>query len=103
MGAARAGSIRQARVEGTAAGNEWLGLVDGEAVAAGPEPARVASRLVPRLRAPEHEILTLIVGLGPSDGDVDRVVAALREAAWGLAVEVHRGGQPRDDYLIGLE
>ena len=97
--AARAGSIRRA----TGAGDEWLGLVDGEAVEAGSEPAQVAARLVPRLRSPDHEILTVIVGADPSERESERVLAALRDAASGMEVEVHHGGQPRDDFLIGLE
>jgi DAK2 domain fusion protein YloV len=82
---------------------EWLGLVDGDLAEAGSDPAEIAGKLVARLRSEDHEILTLIVGADPTDEEAARMADALRDAAPGLEVETHRGGQPHSQYLIGLE
>lgn len=84
---------------------DWLGIDGrtGRALATGPDPAAVAVDLARRLRLPAHEVLTLFVGAAPSGQEAEAMEAALREALPDLEVEVHRGGQPHHDYLIGLE
>jgi fatty acid kinase len=82
---------------------DWLGLLDGEVAEFGSDPAELAAKMVARLRSEDHEVLTLIVGADPSDEEAARLAEELRDAAPGLQVETHRGGQPRYHYLIGLE
>jgi dihydroxyacetone kinase-like predicted kinase len=82
---------------------DWLGVVDGEIVATGADPEEIAAKLVAAHRLPDHEILTVILGADASDEGAARMRAALEEAASGLEIQVHRGGQPHYAYLMGLE
>jgi uncharacterized protein len=103
-----AGSVvRAVRDADTPAGpvraGEWLGLAGDEVAAHGKEAADVAIGLIGSMRDHSHELLTLIVGADPSEEEAASVSGALRKAAAGLEVEVHRGGQPGFAYLVGLE
>lgn len=96
---------------------DWLGTAEGRPVvhvrADEPGAAGRAGTLVVRtllgpasgrLATPEDaEVLTLVVGAGPADEEVDAVVAALRAGVPQLRVDVVRGGQPTHPYLIGVE
>jgi DAK2 domain fusion protein YloV len=99
--------VRASRDSETPAGRvragDWLGLVEGDVVALGADPAGVAAKLVSDRSTPDHEILTLLLGADPSEEEAGAVAAALREAAPELDLQVHRGGQPGHPYLIGLE
>jgi fatty acid kinase len=80
---------------------EWLGLVDGEAVAGGSDLAEVVLALVERLAAGGASLLTVLTGADapPLDGIVDGVRARHPE----LDVEVHEGGQPHYPLLLSAE
>jgi uncharacterized protein len=82
---------------------DWLGLAGGDIVAAGRDPERIAVKLVANHRSPNHEVLTLVLGVEASDDEAAGVEAALRESTSDLEIQVHRGGQPHHPYLIGLE
>jgi DAK2 domain fusion protein YloV len=97
-------AVRDAETpKGAVRTGDWLGLANGEVEAIGGQPSGVASRLVAALRDDDHEVLTLVVGAEPSEREAAGVEEAVRAAARGLRVEVHRGGQPHYAYLIGLE
>lgn len=81
----------------------WLGLSGDRVVEVADDAAAVAVALVRRLRRPDHQIVTLFVGAAPSEEEAGGLERALREAFPDLEFEVHRGGQPRHPYLIGLE
>ncbi len=80
---------------------DFLGLVDGEAVASGPRLDAVARQVVERLVPADADVLTILVGDGAPD------VAALREeleaAHPGLEIDVHEGGQPHYPLLFSAE
>jgi uncharacterized protein len=80
---------------------EWLGLVNGEPMAGGDEFAEVALEVVEQLTAEPRALLTLLTGAEPPplDGLVERLTAAHPE----LEVEVHEGGQPHYQLLLGAE
>lgn len=59
--------------------------------------------LLERLLRPEHEIVTLIEGLGVSEADVRKVTEWVREQHPGIDVERHHGGQPLYPFLVSLE
>ncbi|HEX2031948.1 MAG TPA: DAK2 domain-containing protein [Actinomycetota bacterium] len=82
---------------------QFLGVVDGDVRAVGDDPVAVAVETVRPLVRDEHELLTLLVGEGVSEGDGRRAAEALGAAHRGLEVEVHRGDQPHYPFLIGLE
>ena len=101
-GRASPGRPARRRLDGVAvAEGEYLGLVDGQAVAAGPELDAVADEVVARLLAEPADVLTILVG--EDDPDLaalrDRIAAAHPE----VEIEVAHGGQPHYPLLLGAE
>jgi len=102
------GEIASATADGKSAvgafrAGDCIGLVEDEVRVTGHDPPSVAAALVRALLTDGQEILTLVVGAGPSDQEAATVEEAVRAAAPALEIEVHRGGQPRILYLIGME
>jgi hypothetical protein len=80
---------------------QFLGLVDGEPVTAGPALDPVARDVAERLLGEEADVLTILVG--EEAPAVDDLAATLRAAHPGLEVEIHEGGQPHYSLLISAE
>jgi fatty acid kinase len=80
---------------------EYLGLLDGIAVASGPTFDGVARELLGRLLAEPRDVVTLLHGEGaPSlNGLVDELAAQHPE----LELDVHEGGQPHYPLLLSAE
>jgi uncharacterized protein len=80
---------------------DWLGLADGEPVAGGDDFTAVALEVVARLLAEPRAVLTLLAGAEPPplDGLVEQLASSHPE----LEVEVHDGGQPHYQLLLGAE
>ena len=80
---------------------EWLGLVEGKAVAGGPGFADVAFAVVERLLAEPRGLLTLLVGSDepPLAGLLEQIAGAYPE----LELEVQQGGQPHYPLLLSAE
>ena len=80
---------------------DWLGLADGEPVAGGNDFTAVAIEVVARLLAEPRAVLTLLAGAEPPplDGLVEQLASSHPE----LEVEVHDGGQPHYQLLLGAE
>jgi DAK2 domain fusion protein YloV len=80
---------------------EYLGLVDGDAVAAGAAFDDVARALLERLLAEPRDVLTLLRGEGapPLNGLLDELAEQHPE----LEVDVHEGGQPHYPLLLSAE
>ncbi len=80
---------------------DFLGLVEGEAVASGARLDAVARQVVERLVPADADVLTILVGDGAPD------VVPLREeleaAHPALEIEVHEGGQPHYPLLFSAE
>ncbi len=95
-------AVRAVELNGLAISDgDWLGLADGEPVAGGDDFAEVTLEVVGRLLAEPRALLTLLTGAEspPLDGLVERLTAAHP----GLEVEVHEGGQPHYQLLLGAE
>jgi len=102
----RAGSVtrasRDAVVDGLAVEEgQFLGLLDGDPVVAGPVLQPVARDVLERLLDGGADVLTILVG--ESAESVDDLVAYLREEHPELEVEVHEGGQPHYPLLFAAE
>jgi uncharacterized protein len=80
---------------------QFLGLVEGEAVAAAPELDRVASDVLERLLAEPADVLTIL--LGEEAPEIDGLRSELETGHPGLEIEVHEGGQPHYPLLFGAE
>jgi hypothetical protein len=80
---------------------EYLGFLNGHAVAAGPSFADVARTVVDGLLAEPREVLTLLAGDGAPEltGLVDELNARHPE----LEIDLHQGGQPHYQLLLSAE
>ena len=80
---------------------EYLGLLDGTAVAAGPSFDGVAREVLGQLLAEPRDVLTLVHGEGapPLNGLLDELAAEHPE----LELDVHEGGQPHYPLLLSAE
>ena len=92
---------------GTTAGpvkeGDWLGLDHGRIAVVEPDLAAAVCRLLDRLVADTHEVVTVIEGEGSDASVSERVTAWLAEHRPHAAVEVHHGGQPLAAYLVSAE
>ncbi|MFL5921522.1 MAG: DAK2 domain-containing protein [Gaiellaceae bacterium] len=80
---------------------EYLGLLDGTAVASGPTFDEVARELLSRLLAEPRDVLTLLHGEGAPalNGLLEELAAHHPE----LELDVHEGGQPHYPLLLSAE
>jgi DAK2 domain fusion protein YloV len=102
----RSGSVARASRSATVGGLEieqgqFLGLVEGEPVTAGPVLDPVARAVVERLLDGNAEVLTIL--LGEEATDADALADAIRTAHPELEIEVHDGGQPHYPLLFAAE
>jgi hypothetical protein len=108
IGGCRSGALARADSDAdTSAGpvkrGDWLGLAEGEVVAASAGADATAAEVV-RCLAPETaEMITLIVGADVAAGDRRSVEEILRGSFPSLEVELLEGGQPACPFLIGVE
>jgi uncharacterized protein len=80
---------------------QFLGLVDGEPVSAGPALDPIAGAVIERLLAESSAVLTILLGDGAHGAD--ELVQGVRAAHPEIEVEVHDGGQPHYPLLFGVE
>src|SRR5690242_4836999 len=93
---------RDAELDGlTVHEGDYLGLLDGRAVATGPSFATVARSVAEGLLAEPRDVLTLLAGDGAPElnGLVDELTAQHPE----LEIELHDGGQPHYQLLLSAE
>ena len=80
---------------------KWLGLADGEPVAAGDTFDDVARAVLERLLTEPRGVLTLLTGEDPPA--LDALLAELAEEHPELELDVHEGGQPHYPLLLAAE
>jgi hypothetical protein len=102
----RAGAVarasRSAAVDGVQVEEgEFLGLVDGAAVAAAATPEEVARTVLARLLEPGADVLTIL--LGDAAPGIDGLRAELAASHPELEIDVHEGGQPHYPLLFAAE
>jgi hypothetical protein len=79
----------------------WLGLVEGEPVAAGPSFDSVTGAVLARLLAEPRGVLTFLTGEQPPA--IERLLDDLSSRHPELELEVHEGGQPHYALLLSAE
>ncbi|MDQ2910337.1 MAG: DAK2 domain-containing protein, partial [Actinomycetota bacterium] len=80
---------------------DYLGLLDGDAVAAGPSFDEVTRSLLDRLLAESRDVLTVLTGEGapPMNGVLEELVKNHPD----LELDLHEGGQPHYALLLSAE
>ncbi|HYY34376.1 MAG TPA: DAK2 domain-containing protein [Gaiellaceae bacterium] len=104
--AVRAGAVARASRSATIGPlqveqGQFLGLVEGEPVTAGPALDPVAREVVERLLGESADVLTILLGYDVEGAD--ELVEGVRTAHPELEIEVHEGGQPHYPLLFGVE
>jgi uncharacterized protein len=79
----------------------WLGLAEGEAVAASERFDEVATAVAERLLAEPRDVLTLLTGA--DEPDLDGLLQRIREQHPDLELDVQPGGQPHYPLLLAAE
>ena len=102
----RAGAVTRASRDAVVGGlaveeGQYLGLVEGEPLTAGPVLQPVAREVLERLLEPGADVLTILAGEA-AEG-VDDLVSFLGEEHPELEIEVHDGGQPHYPLLFSAE
>ncbi len=80
---------------------DYLGLLEGEPVAGGPDFHEVASAVVERLLAEPREVLTLLIGR--DEPPLEGLLSLLRERHPEVELDVQAGGQSRYQLLMAAE
>ena len=82
---------------------DWLGLDHGSIAVIEANLAAAACRLLDRLVADDHEIVTVIHGEGATTAVTGIITGWLAEHRPGAVAELHDGGQPLSAYLFSAE
>ena len=80
-----------------------LGLVEGDIVEVGTDPAEVAQAVVQRLMSTGGELITTVTGSDIQPGLVDRLGTFVGREYPGVDLEVIDGGQPLWPMILGVE
>jgi len=80
---------------------QFLGLLEGEPVTAGPVLQPVAREVLEQLLEQDADVLTVLAGEN-AEG-VEELVAFAQEQHPDLEIEVHEGGQPHYPLLFAAE
>ncbi|HUQ21782.1 MAG TPA: DAK2 domain-containing protein [Gaiellaceae bacterium] len=80
---------------------DWLGLVDGTAVASSPDFDEVAAAVADRLLSGGREFLTLLTG--EDEPELDDFLRRVRERHPNVEADVQPGGQPHYPLLLSAE
>lgn len=83
--------------------NDFMGIVNGKILVSVPDRAQATIDTVAKMVTEDSEILTIIVGEGVPQEEVEAVVEAVEAAHPDVEVEVHGGGQPVYAYLLSVE
>jgi uncharacterized protein len=95
-------ATRDAEIDGlTVRRGEYLGLLNGRAIASGPSFAQVGRAVAEGLLGEPRDVLTLLAGEGAPqlNGLVDELSAGHPD----LEIELHDGGQPHYQLLLSAE
>jgi dihydroxyacetone kinase-like predicted kinase len=82
---------------------DYIGLVDDQVVATGEDMGAIVESVAGQLVAGEREIVTLFVGDGSAEEEVEGLAERLRSLYPDLELEVHQGDQPLYPLLMAAE
>lgn len=97
-------AVRDSSINGlTIKEGDYLGMLDSEIAAHGPDLGEVARGLLERMLESGDEIVTIFAGADADEARTGELAAWLEERYPDAELELHRGGQPLYYYLISVE
>ena len=89
---------------GAVTAGDWIGIVRGDGIVAiAGSVVGACTQLLDHIIDGSGELLTVVTGADAGQAETDQIIAWLGDNRPGVAVEVHRGGQPLYPYLFGVE
>jgi dihydroxyacetone kinase-like predicted kinase len=80
-----------------------IALLDGKLVASASSVEEGCLQLLEKVKASEHELITLFYGQDMPHADANRIADAIRNKYPAQEVEVQEGGQPHYQFIISVE
>jgi dihydroxyacetone kinase-like predicted kinase len=97
-------AVRDAEVDGISVqAGQWLGIFDGQVVAADESAEAAARRAIERGPLDSLEVVTIYYGSDTTEARARGLAEQVRAARPGLEVEVVAGDQPHYPYIVSLE
>jgi DAK2 domain fusion protein YloV len=97
-------AVRSAQINGIKVQKgEVIGLVDGKLDMKGDSPAQVARAALQRMRAEEHEIITVYYGEAITADQAQQLADEVKNLYPEQEIEVVDGGQPHYYYILSVE
>ena len=82
---------------------DYIGVFDGTIAASGDSLVDTTLSLIDKMAFDGAESATILTGKGPTEEEIDELISRLEKNHPELEVDVHEGGQPVYDLIIGIE
>ena len=97
-------AVRDTTIDGVAIKkDQHMGIADGKIIASKEERADTLSVLIRAMIDEESEIVTILIGEGGDEDEVNAVISTIESDNDEIEFEVHYGGQPVYSYLLSVE
>jgi hypothetical protein len=97
-------ATRSVEIEGVKVeSGQVIALLDGKLVASAGSVEEGCLELLEKVKADEHELITLFYGQDTSHAEANRIADTIRNRYLAQEVEVQDGGQPHYQFLISVE
>lgn len=97
-------AVRDTTIDGVAIKkDQHMGIADGKIIASKEERADTLSVLIRAMIDEESEIVTILIGEGGDEDEVNAVISTIESDNDEIEFEIHYGGQPVYSYLLSVE
>ena len=97
-------AIRDSEINGVQVKkDDFIGIMEKEIIADNKDKLEVLKALLEKMIDEDSSLITLIVGEGVKDEEIEQVKSYIEETYSDLDLDLHIGGQPVYSFLIGVE
>ena len=97
-------SVRDTKIDGIEIKkDQHMGIADGKIITANDSKKDTLHTLISEMINEETEIITILIGEGGSEEEVEAVVNSIEGSHEDVEFEIHNGAQPVYSYLISVE
>lgn len=97
-------SVRDTKIDGIEIKkDQYMGIADGKIITANDSKKDTLHTLISEMINEETEIITILIGEGGSEEEVEAVVNSIEGSHEDVEFEIHNGAQPVYSYLISVE